>query len=121
MDEANKIKDMDTSAYAVLTGLEFVEPTSGKRFAVVTCTKDQNGTSWLIDVEADGRGTCYHDSREVEHPMLSFTEALKRGLMDTREGVIMIPTKDLAELVIGGLIETVAAGARRAASKRRAS
>lgn len=87
--------------YIIRTGFYFDDERTGKRFAVLTCSDDQSGGSWLEKETAIGRSpTCrsvfldYQRERGIAHkkthPLISFREAVEWGVLDVPEGFVTI-------------------------------
>jgi len=84
--------------YIIRTGFYLDDDRTGKRFAVLTCSDDQNGGSWLEEEAsiAGDRDTCRGDLTKLEkphkkaHPVISFREAVEWGVLDVSEGCVLI-------------------------------
>jgi hypothetical protein len=92
--------------YIIRTGYYFDDEQAGRRFAVLMCSSDQNGGSWLEEeTKIAGRRTliCRRDRaprRKVEahkrtHAVISFREAVDWGVLDVVDGGTLIANDEL--------------------------
>jgi hypothetical protein len=85
--------------YIIRTGFHFDDEQAGRRLAVVTCSDDQNGGSWLEDestIEHRRSLTCRLNNKQwpsphkKTHPVISLREAVEWGVLDVFEGCVLI-------------------------------
>jgi hypothetical protein len=88
--------------YIIRTGFRFDDERTGRRFALLMCSVEQDGSSWLEEETASGnrrRLACRRDdlgeTHGKMHPVISLQEAVEWGVLDVAEGAVLISNECL--------------------------
>jgi hypothetical protein len=86
--------------YVIRTGFQFDDEPTGRRFALLMCSDDQNGASWLEEERAGNhRLTCrsknLREEHQKTHAVISLREAAEWGVLNVAEGCVLIAIDEL--------------------------
>jgi hypothetical protein len=88
--------------YIIRTGFHLDDEPTGRRFALLMCSTEQTGSSWLEEEAGIGnrrRLTCRREDlgekHQKTHPVISLREAAEWGILDAAEGSVLIANDDL--------------------------
>jgi hypothetical protein len=96
-------KEEKPKRYAIRTGLYLIDERTGRRWAVLMCSDDQNSASWLEDeatIQDCRRVSCAHGGRAESHPLISLAEASELELLDIQEGSVNVPNGQIVAALL---------------------
>jgi hypothetical protein len=103
-----RVESLPEGPYIIRTGFHFDDERTGRRLAVVTCSDDQNGGSWLEEestIENRSSLTCRLNGKQWPtphrkvHPVISLREAVEWGVLDMAEGCVLISNDELLSTI----------------------